>query len=564
MTDVYVTGAFYDASFILFNQDNTPSSIVLQNSSVDLSGSDYNAFLAKYNSQGIAQWGVPMGGTVNPDDIGNGVTVDGLGNVYVIGEFIDQSFNLYNSGNTESGIVLQNSSGGGANKIAFLAKYDSTGIAQWGVPMGGTVNPNDIGNGVTVDGLGNVYVTGQFQDQSFNLYSYQNSIPPIVLQNSTDLSGNRNAFLAKYDSQGIAQWGVPMGGEVGGEVGGGSGVTVDFNGNVYVTGGFSDQSFNLYNRDNVLSGIVLANSNGVGSANNAFIAKYDSQGIAQWGVPMGGTVNPEDSGNGVTVDLNGNVYVAGQFKDQSFNLYSYQNSIPPIVLQKSTGGGNVVNAFLAKYNSQGRAQWGVPMGGLSNIANGYGVSVDLNGTAVYVTGRFQDQSFNLYSYQNSQAPIVLQNSVGDNLTFNVFLAKYSSDGIAQWGVPMGGVTQTIYDSGWGVIVDMNDVIYITGQFQDQSFNLYSYQNSQAPIVLANSRGGGGGYGNAFLAQYNSDGIAQWGRQMGELINPNSVSYGVAVQRFFYSPSPPFNPVIPLTNQSAKQLLYNSFSPFLRQ
>jgi hypothetical protein len=517
MSDVYVTGRFRDQSFNLYNGDNLLSGIVLQNSTGG--GGAYNAYLAKYNSDGRALWGAPMGGLSNSAVFGNGVTVDLNGNAFVTGYFTDQSFNLYNGDNSLSGVVLQNSTGGDGAYNAFLAKYDSDGTALWGVPMGGFSSSALFVNGVTVDLTGNVYVTGYFSDQSFNLYNGDNSLSGVVLQNSTG-GGAYNAYLAKYDSDGKALWGAPMG-DLSNPTDRGIGVTVDITGNVYVTGSFRDQSFNLYNGDNSLSGVVLQNSTGSGGYNNAYLAKYNSDGTAQWGAPMGGLNNPNDYSFGVKVDINDNIYVIGSFRDELFNLYNGDNSLSDVVLQNSSGGGGAYNAFLAKYNSDGRAQWGAPMGGFSSSAVfGNGVTIDMDGY-IYVIGRFNDKSFNLYHGDNSLFGVVIHNSTGG--INNSFLAKYDSDGKAQWGAPMGGIinpAETIN----GVSFYTNGDVYLTSMFYDQSFNLYSYQNPQPPFVLQNSVVDGFNLNNTFLGKCDSQFLnLLWGADWFKSMVPSAMA-----------------------------------------
>ncbi|HRF19895.1 MAG TPA: SBBP repeat-containing protein, partial [Chitinophagaceae bacterium] len=49
----------------------------------------------------------------------------------------------------------------GASSDIFFAKYDASGNYVYARGLGGT--STDIGNGIAVDGSGNVYVVGEFQ-----------------------------------------------------------------------------------------------------------------------------------------------------------------------------------------------------------------------------------------------------------------------------------------------------------------------------------------------------------------------------------------------------------------
>ena len=123
-------------------------------------------FLVKYNSSGTKQWTKQMG--TSSDDWGNGVTTDSSGNIYV-------------TGYTNGGLDGNTHSGYGD---IFLVKYNSSGTKQWT-----KTSSVGIGNGVTTDSSGNIYVTGQTQGG---------------LDGNTN-SGETDIFLVKYNSSGIKQ-----------------------------------------------------------------------------------------------------------------------------------------------------------------------------------------------------------------------------------------------------------------------------------------------------------------------------------------------------------------------
>jgi hypothetical protein len=89
------------------------------------------------------QWHTFMGSS--SDDFGRGIAVDGSGNVYVAG---DSDATWGSPVNAHAG-----------DWDAFVAKLDSSGDRQWNTFMGSS--SYDSGLGITVDGSGNVYVTGQ-------------------------------------------------------------------------------------------------------------------------------------------------------------------------------------------------------------------------------------------------------------------------------------------------------------------------------------------------------------------------------------------------------------------
>lgn len=101
---------------------------------------EYDAFLSKYNAAGTLQWTRQLG-TAGPD-VSNGVSADGFGNVYISG---------VTSGS------LGGSSAGGYD--AFVSKYDAAGTLLWTRHVG--TNSFDGSTGVSVDGVGIVYVSGE-------------------------------------------------------------------------------------------------------------------------------------------------------------------------------------------------------------------------------------------------------------------------------------------------------------------------------------------------------------------------------------------------------------------
>ena len=98
-----------------------------------------DAFIGKYDPAGNLQWTVQLGTAAN--DYAYGVAVDSRGNALVVGA-------------TQGSL-------GGANAggyDAFLSKYDAAGNLKWTRQFG--TSGNDFANGISTDGFGNFYVTG--------------------------------------------------------------------------------------------------------------------------------------------------------------------------------------------------------------------------------------------------------------------------------------------------------------------------------------------------------------------------------------------------------------------
>ena len=109
-------------------------------------------FVSKLDASGDYVWARRMGGTLL--DEGQAIAVDGSGNVYTTGLF-------QGTVDFDPGAGTANRTSAGADDI-FVSKLDASGNFVWAKAMGGTAG--DYGYSIAVDGSGNVYTTGRFQD----------------------------------------------------------------------------------------------------------------------------------------------------------------------------------------------------------------------------------------------------------------------------------------------------------------------------------------------------------------------------------------------------------------
>ena len=113
-------------------------------------GGSYDAWVAKVNASGTAlDYCGYIGGS--SEDRGTGIKVDGSGSAYVVGRTGSSEATFPAAGGPD---LTFNGAGD-----AFVAKVDPSGstLVYCGY-IGGT--DNDAGNGIALDGAGNVYVTG--------------------------------------------------------------------------------------------------------------------------------------------------------------------------------------------------------------------------------------------------------------------------------------------------------------------------------------------------------------------------------------------------------------------
>ena len=144
----------------------------------------------------------------------NDIVINGTDQIYRTGYFY-ATFELANT-------TLN--AGGYSN--GFLAKINSTGDWQWLKEMdcSCTVEMRSI----TADVSGNLYVGGY---QANGLVTYGNGV------SNSGTSGAKDAILAKYDGNGIAQWAKSFGSNNDDQV---RAITSDRQGNLFVTGIFGE------------------------------------------------------------------------------------------------------------------------------------------------------------------------------------------------------------------------------------------------------------------------------------------------------------------------------------
>jgi len=266
-------------------------------------GGTQDAFLVKFNTDGIRQWGTYYGGAFL-DEVYFGLAIDANDNLYLAGHS-NSSDNIAFEGH-------QNTLGGSAD--AFIVKFNSDGIRQWGTYYGGT--GADMGWGITADANGNLYLAGETRSNNNIAFGGHQSIR----------GGDTDAFLAKFNAEGTLQWGTYYGG-TGTDLG--IYATVDVAGYVHLIGSTNSTTaiaFNGY--QNTYNG----------GLRDAFFARFDANGIRQWGSYYGG--DEDDIGDSGHVDVFGNLYMTGWTASLS-NIASNGH--------QNTYGGGGHDAYLVKF-----------------------------------------------------------------------------------------------------------------------------------------------------------------------------------------------------------------------
>lgn len=329
----------------------------------------------------------------------------GTGNDAATSLAIDGGGNVYVAGSFENRMIFGTDTltSAGGTDI-FIAKYSSGGNYLWAKRAGGP--GNDIANAVAVDAAGNVFIAGAFSDSvRFGNLAWMYS------------AGSSDMFIAQYTYLGVVQWSARAGG-IGNDFI--TALAVNSSG-LYTAGSFTDS---------LTVGADMLKSSG---NTDIFLAKFSTSGSPQWARKAGGIAS--DAANTIALDIAGNVLIGGKVGDSA------------IFGSITTGRYGGQDGFIAQYTSSGGAQWARIMGGAGDD-NVTSIGADSTG-AVFCTGYFSET-----------ASIGGRSIISAGLT-DAFVAKYSSIGYGLWSQRGGG---TDADASFSLNVDNNRSSYICGTF----------------------------------------------------------------------------------------------------
>ncbi|WP_228052017.1 beta strand repeat-containing protein, partial [Sphaerospermopsis aphanizomenoides] len=342
--------------------------------------------------------------------------VDGLGRTIVQGiktGIADELISSFLDAGTYYVRIFQGATGNNTNYSLQLAASTN----RWTVQLGGVYD--DFANAVSNDSTGNVYSTGYG-------YDYDH--------------GNIDAGIAKYSPDGTQTWFQQFTSSSNDYA---YGIGNDSFGNVYTTG-YTEGSF---------AGSTLQGSS------DAFITKYNTNGTQAW-VKQFGT-DAQDYAYSISVDSNGNSYIAGQ--------------------TWGTFAGNTTqgafDAFIAKYDTNGTQTW-VKQFGTSADEEATSIILDSSTNSLLVTG-------------HTYGSFAGSTNLGG---LDVFVSKYDTNGTQTW-VKQLGTSSNEYST--GVASDSTGNIYVTGY-------------TTGAFTGNTNRGAEDG----FLAKYSSSGTQLWVRQFG--------------------------------------------------
>ena len=422
--NVYVTGYTLSSNFPTVNAYNNSY------------GGNYEIFVYKLSADGSTMIYSTFIGGSNVDQA-TGIAMDSSNNVYLTGNTYSSNFPTVNAYNSTFG--------GGSDLFVLKLSVDGSSLL-YSTFIGGS--NYELANSITLDSVGNAYVTG---------YTQSNNFPTVNAYNST-FGGGSDVFVLKLSADGSTMlYSTFVGGSLN-DIG--NSIALDIAGNAYVTGNTYSSNFPTVN---------AYNNTFIGGNTDIFVFKLSADGLNMiYSTFVGGS--SYDYGNSIALDSAGNAYVTGYTQSADFptvNAYNtiYDGVTAVIVFKLSTDGSTLMFSTF-----------------VTGSGNDYANSIVLdNNFNAFVTGYTQSSNF----------PIVK----GYNNTFgggnDIFVFELSADGSSlMYSTFIGGQNN---DQASSITLDNSGSAYITGYTTSPNFPTVNGYNK-----VYNSTFGGGAYSDSFI------------------------------------------------------------------
>ncbi len=299
--------------------DIDPGPAVLEHTNIGNFPTVADGLVIKYDPNGVPILKLPFAGS----GLNLEIELDQDNNIYVSGRF-DDTIDLNPDTSVYNVTVVDNAYG------FFVAKYNASGVFQWGFPISGegAVNVHDM----VVKENGDIHILGTVRESV--------DFDPGPGESWLNVPGiYADIFLAKYNSNGehlfsgsygSSSYDLP------------SGMAVDSDGNIYVVGKMVE-TFNF--------GIISTQSYPVMPSNNAvthYLAKYNSSGEIQWVKTFYEEDVPEENYmdiNQVAIGPYQEIYLGGRI--QGTANVGHSNS----GMELTSLSPDNLDVFIARYNA---------------------------------------------------------------------------------------------------------------------------------------------------------------------------------------------------------------------
>jgi microcystin-dependent protein len=489
--------------------DSTNNDVPVSDLVTSEEGDSQYCVIIKYNHLGEYQWVTHIGGYYSKfypslvcDNDGNVIVCFGNENggdndvlIYDTTDIINPVYSITDA----------------EDNSAVIVKYNSDGVFQWTVHVDGIYsNFTTILPRISCDVSGNVFLADALLARQLKIYDktpeeyvtrpddffcviidhfhtgHTRFSQPIFTYN-TGLS-NYNFVTIKFDKEGKLKWVNHV------ELTGGSDydpqcfIDNDIDGNVILTGNFSEGKLNVWNPLNttlVVPDATLEIENNSDGDDNIFIIKFDPNGSVIWCTKVAADDNDVTDCNTIT-DSNGNIYLGYRSRDNYNYLYDTTNKNLP-VYEFSLKDGNR-GFIIVKYTKDGVIDWYTAVDGFGSkyspclaIDNRY-IKGSENSN-IYLAGEFYND-LNFYNGKDTNHEAFTLKYDGINDSSNGFISCFDQDGNFSWAIKATSTASddddnNVYDL--VVAADKDGHVYLMGGYRDQ-LNIYDSQNNDNPIA----------------------------------------------------------------------------------
>jgi len=525
----------FDSGSDLVNiYDSTNNDVPVADLVTSTDPSDIGTVIVKYNHLGEFQWSTHIGGyyakyypSLVCDNDGNVIVSFGNDNDGDNNVLIYDTTDNYNPVSTITDA---------ADYSSIIVKYDTNGVFQWTVHVDGVYDGgSDVLPRISCDVSGNVFLANTLLARQLKIYDKtpEEYIPhpddffcvvidhfhtghtrfsqPIFTYN-TGLS-NYNYVTIKFDKEGKLKWVNHV------ELTGGSDydpqcfIDNDIDGNVILTGNFSEGNLNVWNPLNtalVVPDATLAISEDSYGNDNIFIIKFDPNGSVIWCTKVAADDDDVTHVNTIT-DSEDNIYCTFRSRDNRTYLFDTTNTTSPVKTINAKEGNR--GLLLVKYNKDGVLVW-------STIVDGYSSKYD---PCVVIDNRYikGSENSNIYLVGEYYGNINFYNSNNESyiaytLPYDVindsshgFISCFDQDGKFSWATrALSSATNDedyAYVFNLAVAADKDGHVYLMGCYEYQ-LNIYDAQNNDKPVATLTKANSETYQADIFIIKYNRYGL----------------------------------------------------------
>jgi hypothetical protein len=356
-------------------------------------------------------------------------STSGTNNQVIYGTAVDQSGNVYNTGEfwgttdfDPSAGTFNLSSQGGAD--IFVQKYDANGNLLWAIGLG--AGGEDIGTAIDLDQNGNAYITGAFRGTI--------DFDPGAGSTPLTTGGYSDIFVLKLDANGAFVWAKNFQSFV--DFSTGNDIKVDDVGNVYTTGKMKGSvDFDPGPLTNTI----------VAPGSDIFIHKLTANGDLDWVRTFGGSGQWVEEGQALEIDDQGDLYISGIF----MSTVDFDAGLGTSNL---TAAGTYPNVFLLKLQPNASFVWAKGFGSTSNLFPS-GDDIAINGNDLFLIGKYTGTV-------DFDPGVGVVNITGEG-SGDLYIEKFDTSGGFQWVKTIGNSS---IGAGISIATDYFSNVYATGTF----------------------------------------------------------------------------------------------------